>query len=185
MISPQPGRVWTADEVMNLPDDGNRYELSRGELICMAPSVYWPSYVSGRVTVRLGAFIEQHSLGQFGTAEGGFRLASDPDTLRAPDFWFLRADRVPTGEAGRKFYSGAPDLAVEVLSPSDRFVDVMRKVRDYLEAGTRLVWVIDPDGRSAALFPAEGAPRLIGEDGVLDGMDVLPGFSLPLRDVLP
>ena len=124
-------------------------------------------------------------LGDLGSGETGFRLEHDPDTVRAPNVWFVRAGRVPTGEAGTHFFLGPPDLAVEVLSPSDRYRDVMAKVRDYLAAGTPLVWVIDPIGRSAAIFRAGGAAHLLGEDGILDGGDVPPGFTVPLKDLLP
>lgn len=174
----------TAEELMALRDDGNRYELSRGALICMSPSSYGPSKIAGRIITKVGSFVDRHRLGDYGTAEGGFQLASQPDTVRAPDVWFVRADRVPPAELQSKFYAGPPDLAVEVLSPSDRFNDVMQKVREYLGAGTRLVWVVDPEGRTAGVFRADGSYMLLDETGVLDGEDVLPSFTLPLRDVL-
>jgi Uma2 family endonuclease len=183
--APAP-RLMTADELLGLPDDGyHHYELVRGELICMSPSAFIPGMVIGLVIIPLGVFVREHRLGVVGTGEAGFRLASDPDTVRAPDAWFVRAGRVPTGKAGEKFFAGPPDLAIEVLSPSDRYKDVMAKVRDYLAAGTPLVWVIDPMGRTAGAFGPGMVARLLDEDGVLDGGDVLPGFALPLRDILP
>ena len=176
-------RLMTADELMELPDDGTLYELSRGMLVCMSPSSYGPSRVAGRVIARAGTFIDEHELGDYGSAEGGFFLAANPDTVRAPDFWFVRAERVPPGDNPEGFYQGPPDLAVEVLSPSDRFHNVMLKVRDYLDAGTPLVWVLDPKSKVTAVFRSGQPVRFLDEDGVLDGEDVLPGFSLPLRDV--
>jgi Uma2 family endonuclease len=174
----------TAAELAALPDDGNRYELVRGELIRMAPSVYLPSMVAGQVLVALGGFVLPRRLGRVGSAEGGFLLGRDPDIVRAPDVWFVRAGRVPVGDARMQFFDGAPDIAVEILSPSDRYVDVMTKVREYLDAGAPLVWAIDPLGRSAALFRPGGVAQLIDENGTLDGGDVLPGFSVVLREVL-
>jgi Uma2 family endonuclease len=179
-------RIMTADELLAMPDDGNRYELVRGELVRVSPSAVWPGIVAGSVFGLLWSFLRGNaSLGVCGISESGFRLTLHPDTVRSPDVWFVRAERVPAEGIPEGFWPGAPDLAVEVLSPSDRFVDVMRKVQEYLAAGVQLVWVIDPKGRSAAVFAPERPPLLLGEDGVLDGGDLLPGFSLRLGDILP
>ncbi|MGH2587135.1 MAG: Uma2 family endonuclease [Dehalococcoidia bacterium] len=185
--SPSPtNHPITAEELMALPEQpGVSYELVRGELRFMAPSVALPGVVAAKSLVRVGSFVERHNLGVCGTAESGFKLAANPDTVRAPDLWFVRAERVPAEGIPETFWPGAPDLAVEVLSPSDRFTTVIEKVYDYLNAGSRLVWVIDPPGRSAAIFRPEEPPQLLGEDGVLDGGDLLPGFCLPLREILP
>ena len=177
--------LMTAEELAKLPDDGHVYELSRGRLICMSPSGTLSSIIAGKVLVRLGVFVDRERLGLYGTAEGGFTLARQPDTVRAPDVWFVRAERIPGGGIPITFWPGAPDLAIEVLSPSDRFGAVLEKVRDYIDAGTRLVWVIDPESRSAGVFRPHGPVQFIDEPGALDGEDVLPGFSLPLCDVLP
>lgn len=185
MTAERSGGLMTADELAQLPDDGTLYELVRGELRVVCPSAALPGVVAWNLLLELGAFVKRNLLGVCGTADSGFRLTSNPDTVRAPDLWFVRSDRIPAAGIPRTFWPGAPDLAVEVLSPSDRFVDVLEKVRDYLEAGTRLVWVIDPEGRSAAVFRPDGLPSLMGEDGVLDGADVVPGFAVMLRDVLP
>lgn len=178
-------RLVTADELLALPEKaGVGYELVRGELRCMSPSVALPGVVSAKALIKLGSFVEQHDLGICGTAESGFKLESDPDTVRAPDAWFVRKERIPAEGIPRTYWPGAPDLDIEVLSPSDRFIPVMEKAQDYLNNGTLLVWVIDPDGRTAAIFRPGTALVLIGEDGVLDGGDVVPGFSVKLRDVL-
>ena len=182
--SPSP-RLMTEDELLEMPDDGSRYELVRGVLVRMTPSAYLPGAVTGRVLIALGAFVVPRGLGDVGSGEAGFTLERDPDTVRAPDVWFVRADRVPSGADAARFFRGAPDLAVEVLSPSDRYRDVMEKVRDYLRTGTRLVWAIDPMGRSAAIFHPDGRAQLMDENGRLDGGDVLPGFSVVVRDLLP
>jgi Uma2 family endonuclease len=184
MATDAPARPVTAGELATLPDDGRVYELSRGMLVCMSPSSYGPSRIAGRVLARLGAFVDEHQLGDYGSAEGGFKLASDPDTVRAPDVWFVRAARVPAGENPEGFYDGPPDLAIEVLSPSDRFHEVMLKVRDYLDAGTPLVWVLDPTARVTAVFRPGTPVRFVDAEGALDGEDVIPGFTLPLGDVL-
>ena len=152
----------------------------------MSPSGALSSIVAGKVLVKLAGFVEQGRLGLYGTAGGGFQLTRQPDTVRATDVWFVRTEHIPAeGIPTRMFWPGAPDLAIEVLSLSDRFGDVLEKVQEYIDAGTRLVWVIDPESRSAGVFRLHGPVQFIDEPGALDGEDILPGFSLPLSDVLP
>lgn len=175
--------LMTAEQVMELPDDGRHYELSQGRLLCMAPSSYKPGKVVGKIMWRLSAFVEQHQLGEYGSAETGFRLATNPDTVRAPDVWFVRAERTPADDDAISFYPGARDLAVEALSPTDRFADVTKKVHEYLTAATPLVWVLDSRADTAAVFRPGERVRFLSLDESLDGEDVLPGFELPLREL--
>jgi Uma2 family endonuclease len=173
--------LMTAEELMELPDDSNQYELDEGRLIVMPPSAFRSSQVASRLGARLGTFILDNDLGIFAGEGGGLKLTSNPDTVRAPDFSFVRRDRVV--DTGRGYFPGAPDLAVEVLSPSDRYAAVARKVRQYLATGVRLVWVIDPEERTVTIHRANGDVEILGEDGVLDGEDVVPGFRLPLSAI--
>ena len=175
----------TADDLLKLPDDGKRYELVRGELVCMAAATLRSSIIGAKVATRLTLFVEQHPIGECGISEGGFKLAPNPDIVRVPDVWFVRAERVPAGGFPDGIWEGFPDLAVEVLSPTDRPLAVAQKVQEYLDAGTRLVWVLDPDARAAAVYRPGHVPVFLDENGILDGEDVLSGFTLPLRDVLP
>ena len=112
-------RVVAAEELLRMPDDGFRYELVRGELRKMAPT----GHVHGKVAMRLGArldqYVDEHKLGVIYAAETGFRLASDPDTVRAPDVAFVRQDRLDLAEEPQGYFPGPPDLAVEVVSPGD------------------------------------------------------------------
>ena len=177
--------LMTADELAALPDDGyHHYELVQGLLLTMCPSAAYPGVVASNAVAELRHVARQRKAGVCGSADSGFLLFSDPDTVRAPDAWFVRRERVPGGRIPRTFWPGPPDIAVEVLSPSDRFSDVMRKADDYLRAGTPILWVIDPEGRTAAIFRPGRSPHLIGEDGILDGEDILPGFQITLRDLL-
>jgi Uma2 family endonuclease len=172
----------TAEELFELPDDGMRHELVEGELRTMTPA----GFEHGRVALRLGAQILRHveaqSLGAVLAAETGFVLRRDPDTVRAPDVAFVAADRLPV--TGRGFAELAPDLVVEVVSPSDRASEVAAKAAMWLDAGVRLVWVVDPQARLAAVHHPGGLVTVLREDGVLDGEDVLPGFRLPLAPLL-
>lgn len=117
------------------------------------------------------------------TADTGFVLSRDPDTVLAPDVAFVRADRLPPPGQRHRFAELAPDLAVEVVSP-DRATDVTEKTLRYLDAGVALVWVVYPAQRTVAVHHAGGEMRLVGDDGVLDGGGVLPGLALAVRDLL-
>jgi Uma2 family endonuclease len=185
MTTIAPGTRMTADELLHLPDDrsGTRYELACGLLVCMSPSSIRSNTIAIRIVRRVGNFVEQHHLGETGGSEGGFLLRSNPDTVRAPDGWFLRAELIPPGGMPDGFWPGAPDLAIEVLSPSNRMSEIWQRVADYLDAGSRLVWVVDPYTQAAVVLRPSGLPSLVSGDDALDGENVIPGFLLPLADV--
>ena len=175
--------LMTADELLhlNLPD--KRTELVRGHLIVHEPAGWTHGIVAMNIGAKLAAHVDQHGAGVVLAAETGFRLESDPDTVRAPDVAFVARDRIP--EAPRGFPALAPDLAVEVLSPDDRPGDVLAKVAAWLNAGAKLVWVVDPARRLARVYRSDGSETAVSAEGSLDGEDVLPGFSCPLASVLP
>ncbi|MBI2760994.1 MAG: Uma2 family endonuclease [Chloroflexi bacterium] len=178
--APQP-HLLTAEELMELPDDGNAYELDEGRLVIMPPAKYRSSRVSARVLIRVGSFVERHDLGACTGEQGGVVLQRGPDIVRAPDVTFVRKNRLLSDIPG--YFEGAPDLVVEFLSPSDRMARVLRKVKQYLAAGVRLIWVIDPEDRTAFIYRPGRDVIILDEDGVLDGEDVLPGFSLALSEI--
>jgi len=176
-------KLMTADELEALPgDDGVFYELVRGELIRMAPTSFEHFQLTGLVSYYLNAFVIPRGLGVV-DGEGGFVLQRHPDTVRAPNVAFVRAHRVPTGEASRHFAQIAPDLAVEVRSPSDSMSDLLAKADEYLAAGTSFVWIFDPQSRTVVVKSKDGMTITLGIDDELDGGDVLPGFRLPLRTI--
>lgn len=183
MATAPPTGLLTADDLMDLPDDGNQYELVRGRLVRMPPSALASSIVAMTLGAIVTTFVRLHKLGRCSGEGGGTRLAADPDTVRAPDFMFYSNARLPAKGVPRRGYLSAPDLAVEVLSPSDSFAKIVEKALEYLAAGTRLVWVIDPDARAVVIFRPGGEPQTLTGDAVLDGEDVLPGFSLPLAEL--
>ncbi len=176
-------RPMTAEELALVRDDGYQYELARGELRRLPYAGFRASNIAARIAVRIGAYSDAQGLGEVTGADGGYVLERGPDTVRAPDVAFVRAERVPKGEARRRFAALAPDLAVEVVSPSDRMDDVEEKVEQYLALGVPLVWVFDPEPRTVAVRRAGRAPLVLGDGDVLDGEDVLPGFRLPVSDV--
>lgn len=173
---PHPARLVTANELERMPDDEFRYELVRGRLIRMSPVAPRHGDVAMAVGSLLWQHVRTHGLGRVWT-EVGFRLFSNPDTVLAPDVAFVRTDRLPAADA-RGFYRGAPDLAIEVLSPDDRPADVRARVDDYLAAGTPMVVVVDPAVRTVTLHRAGASPNVRGDTGTLDLDPVITGFSI-------
>ena len=131
----------------------------------------------------LRAYVKQTDAGAVLAAETGFKLQTNPDTVRAPDVGFVVKERVPPQHA-TGFADLAPDLVVEVLSPDDRPGEVLAKVADWLSAGTRLVWVVDPVRRVARVYRQDGSESIVTADRALAGEDVLPGFACPLESIL-
>jgi Uma2 family endonuclease len=175
-------RQVTVDEFEAMALDG-RWELIDGELVEMSPSAEESSNISATITILIGQFVRAHRLGRMYTAEGGFVLFSDRETVRAPDVAFVRADRVPQGKARKHFARLAPDLVVEVLSPSDRAGEVLSKIEMYREAGVRLIWVVDPEPKTVTVLTENQPVTVFKSDGVLDGGTVLPGFSVAVAEI--
>ena len=168
--------LMTAEELFDLPDDDYKYELVEGELIRMAPT----GGEHGVLTVRIGRildeYVEAHDLGICSGAETGFILRRAPDIVRAPDAAFIAKARIPETGIPKTYWPFAPDLAVEVTSPSDRFSAVQTKIAEYFSAGTRLAWVIEPATRTVYTYRSAHDVQALGEDDELSGEDVLPGF---------
>jgi len=175
--------LMTADELLALSMPDKRTELVRGVLVVREPAGGRHGRVANELSRVIGNHVHAHGLGAVYAAETGFTLARRPDTVRAPDVAFVRRDRVPEPEPVG-FPELAPDLAVEVLSPGDRPGDTLSKVADWLSAGTRLVWVVDPERRLARVYRPDGSQTIVPADGILDGEDVLPGFSCPFASIL-
>lgn len=172
----------TAEEFHAMRDRG-RAELIEGEVVSM-PSV---GYVHGRTALNIGArlkaHVDAHELGAVCT-DVGFILRRDPDVVRAPDVSFIAAERLEAASHAPGFVPGAPDLAIAVLSPNDAFVDVDAKVQDYLAAGTRRVWVVNPTARRIFVY-APGKPvEIRSANDLIDGEDVLPGFTATVASLL-
>ena len=176
-------KLMTADELLMLPDDGKRYELIEGVLNEMSP----PGMTHGLTAMRAGAilfnFVHQRDLGEVFAVETGFILSTGPDTVRAPDAAFVAAERLPTGELPAGYLRLAPDLVVEVVSPSDTASELQSKVCTWLDAGCRLVWVVYPATRSVTVYRSREDVRVLGGADVLDGSPVFDGFSAEVCDL--
>jgi Uma2 family endonuclease len=170
----------TAVDFYNLPNHGGRNELVRGEVIAMSPA----GARHGKIAMRLGRhvanFVEKQALGEVYAAETGFTIFESPDTVRAPDVAFVAKARIPEGGEPAGFWAIVPDLVAEVISPFDKASDVQDKVKDYLTAGVRLIWLVDPQSQTVTAYASAEQVKLLLAEDTLDGGNVLPGFTLPL-----
>ena len=172
-----------AEELLEMPDDGFRYELGRGELVKMPPAGFNHGVTGNRLNLSLSNYVYENELGEVCMAETGFLLERSPDHVLAPDGAFVRQERVePAGEF-EGFFPGPPDLAIEVISPSDRYTEVEAKVEEWFSAGTLMVIVVNPRNRTVRVYRSLTDSDLLTEQDTLDGGDVVPGWRLPVADI--
>jgi Uma2 family endonuclease len=177
------GAKMTADELLRMPDDGFRYELVRGELVKMPLACAQHGYVAMQVGGRLAQYVESNKLGTVYAAGTGFQIAFNPDTVLAPDASFLRRQRKEGVGNMEGYWPGPPDLAVEVISPSDTYTEVEDKVHDWLDVGTLMVIVVNPRRETVTVYRSRTDIVILTKDEELDGQDVVPGWKLRLADV--
>ena len=173
----------TAKEFLERAPQDKRSELVRGEMIVMDPAGWEHGDLAGNIFGFLREHVRKHNLGRVFAAETGFVLRHDPDTVRAPDAAFVSNERFQAQKRRRGFFDGAPDLAVEVASPGESSDDIQDKVIDYLEAGTRMVIYLHPRTKTITVYSSLDKIRVLTLKDTLDGGDVLPGFSVPLREI--
>ncbi len=166
------------EQFEQLPDDGMRHELDEGELISMPPPLGRHGRISLEIGLLLRSFVDPRSLGDV-FVESGFRLKKD--TVRSPNVSFIRAERSRTMNPDQRF-EGGPDLAVEVISPSESAADIEHKVRQYLSAGA-VVWIVYPRDRAVHVFESSGSARILAADDLLEAPSVLPGFSVRVSQI--
>jgi Uma2 family endonuclease len=174
--------LMTADELLAMPRDDFRYELVKGELIRRSPTGGEHGTIAAILTVIVGHFVIERKLGLVFGAETGFKIAFDPDTVRAPDFAFVSRERIPESGIPKGYWIGAPDLAVEVVSPGDIYGEVEDKVLEWLDAGARMVIVVNPRRRTSAAYRSRSDVKILTENEELNGEDVLPGFACKVSD---
>ncbi len=176
-------KTLTAEDLWSMPDNGGRNELVRGELRPMSPTGARHGRITSTITQRLHTYVEARKLGIVLTGEPGFVLARQPDIVRAPDVAFVRISRVTAAGEPDGFWEGAPDLAVEVMSPHDTVYEVEEKVEDWISLGCSMVVVVSDRKRTVTVHRPAQSPRILRGTEVLDGEDVVPGFRLPLAEI--
>ena len=149
----------------------------------MTPAGWKHGSVGGKLGSLMGRHVLEENLGRVFLAETGFLLARDPDTVRAPDIAFIHKDRLPVEEPTEAFWPGAPDLAVEVVSPGDTVGEVDEKIKAWLDAGAMMVWVVDPQGQHIAVYRSATDITMLTMDDELDGQEVLPGFRCRVEEI--
>ena len=176
--------VYTAEDLERLSAQGHHYELIRGELRSMSPSGGPHGDATSRVSFYVNGIVYGDDLGVTFAAETGFFVERDPDTVKAPDFAFVAYERLPD-PLPEGYVPLVPDLAVETRSPNDTAREVAEKVEEWLAAGVRLVWVIEPRKRTITTHRQGRAPQVLGIGETLDGEDVLPGLAVPVERIFP
>jgi Uma2 family endonuclease len=174
-------KLYTVEDVERLACEGEEYELIRGELIPVSPTGRRHGRAATKTSVRLSLFVEKEKAGEV-YVETGFILRRNPDVLLGPDVSFVRAERLRDADEDG-FLPLVPDLAVEVISPSERRAKIERKIAEYRAAGVPLLWILRPRQCTVTVYEPDKPPRTLREDDTLDGGTVLPGFTLPVRDI--
>lgn len=170
------GTLMTADELLQLPDDGWRYELVNGELQKMSPAGERHGRIAARIIASLASAVGP-LIGAVYASETGFKISREPDTVRAPDAAFVSAERL-VDTAG--FFEGAPDAAIEVVSPNDSYTEVVAKTQQWLRAGTRAVVIVDPQTQTVRIHRAGSTTT---PTDAIEIADVIPNWHLPLADL--
>lgn len=177
-------RLLTVEEYGNLPDeDGVQHELVEGVLVEMPTAKPGCGLLMELIGNLLAAYVREHPLGYILRDNNGFVLQRTPDTVRISDIAYVQRERLLSINVWEDYISGAHDLAVEIVSPSDRANAVRAKARESIAAGSQLVWIVWPKTRTLTVYTLDDEPREYGADDMLDGGNVLPGFSVRVRDL--
>jgi Uma2 family endonuclease len=174
-------RLLTTEEFSLLPESEHQ-ELIRGEVIEIMPPDKDHGTIAVSIATLLRLWAKQGARGKVGV-ESGFILANDPDTIRGPDVYYVSASRIPSDDKSKAFWTIAPDLAVEVVSRSETADEVREKVRDFLTAGTPMVWTVYPRSREVVVHTADGLARTYAGEDVIEFPEVLPGFSCNVAEL--
>ena len=174
-------KVWTDEELLALPKDGNKYEVLEG-ILTTSPAGFTHEFIGVRLIVALDNFVRSHKLGAvLGSSLGCWMENRD---FLSPDVSFIDKERIKGAKhPGDRFVDGAPDLAVEVLSPSDGDKVRHDKLVDYFANGSRLLWVINPKQRVVLVYHSSEAHEILREGDVISGESVIPGFTLPVSEL--
>ncbi len=179
-------RLFSGDDLLALSADGERYELIEGQLIKMAPAGGEHGIIAGTLGVRLGYHILSNDLGVVLAAETGYYTRGDQFTVRAPDFSFIRKEKLAGETALKKYLHIVPDIAAEVVSPNDSAAEVEQKIHEWLDFGVAQVWILYPDTKRIYIYTADDPrPHVYGIGDVIVLETILPGLQLPVAEVFP
>jgi len=175
-------KVWTEEELMSLPDIAGRYELVEGELVVTPAATFKHEIIGGILIAEISYVLKQSKLGRVGGSSLGCWMNNG--NLRSPDVFFVSWKRFKElGQDMNGFLKGAPDLAVEILSPSNTVAAMKEKAVEYFESGSELVWIVNPEDRTVTLLRSDGSERALTVRDSLDGEDVIPRFSIVVSEL--
>jgi Uma2 family endonuclease len=176
-----PTKPITGEELFEMPG-ADLCELVEGEIKRMSPTGWKHGGVESNLTERLNAFVRENDLGRVLTGEVGIYTGRDPDTVRGADVLFISHERLESASPDG-FLDVAPELIVEIMSPTNKWEEVRRKIEEYLAIGVEQVWIVEPANRAVQIYRSRDAVRTLSEDDVLEGEGKLDGFTLPVRDL--
>ena len=179
-------KIWTDDELLSLPRDGNKYEVMKGELV-VSPAGIEHEEIGVRLIVALGKFVREQKLGIVCGSSAGYWMKPEgyvPRNFLSPDVSFIAKERLGGAKrAPKKFFNGAPDLAVEILSPSDTIEKLHEKIVDYFENGARLIWVVNVEEQFVLIYHSSQPDQLLRSGDMISGEEVIPGFTVPVSEL--
>ena len=177
-------RVWTEADLKGLPEDGYNHEVVDGELVMSPANDFFHGHIATRLSTALNVFVIERRLGVVLDSSTGFWMNNR--NCRAPDISFIPKERLRQmgfKPSTREFFPGAPDLAIEILSPNNTRREIDERLQDFFESGTQLAWIIDPEKRRVEVCQSPTRRAFLGSDDVLDGADLLPGFRYPVAEL--
>jgi Uma2 family endonuclease len=184
-VMPEIGRKgWTEEALQALPEDGFIHEVVDGELVMSPKNNFEHESICSRLFAALYEFNRRHRLGVLRGSSAGYWMSNR--NCRAPDISFVPKERLIKlgfSPKSRKLFQGAPDLAVEILSPNNTREEIQARLRDFFTSGTQIAWIIDPETESAEICHSLTGRELVGPGGQLEGKHLLPGFQYPLSDL--
>ncbi len=176
-------QLTTAEQLLRMPRGTVRRELVEGELRAMSPAGHRHGWIVMRISAPLATYVHERDLGRVYTAETGFLLSRNPDTVRAPDVAFVARERVAAAGKVQGFFPGAPDLAIEVTSPSDSYNDLELKADQWLAAGCRAVVVVIPANATLSIRRSRTEIEILTAEDTFQLEDIVPGFRLPVAEI--
>jgi Uma2 family endonuclease len=181
-VAPETRKVWTEADLEALPDDGYIHELVDGELVISPKNNYTHGDICPELLTALRTFARDKKLGAVWDSSIGFWMRNR--NCRAPDISFVAKERLKgLKRSANRFFPGAPDLAVEILVPSNTPADIAQRLQDFFSSGTQLAWIIHPDEQFVEVCHSPSARNIIGPGALLDGEQLLPGFQFPMADL--
>jgi len=183
-VSEKAGKTWTEAELQAMPDEAYTHEIVNGQLVMSPKNNFQHEQICERLNFALESFNRLHRLGAVFGSSMGFWMENR--NCRAPDVSFVpkeRLLRVGFKPDTKSFFPGAPDLAVEVLSPGNTRAEMDERLADFFTSGARLVWIVHPDERFVEVCHSLTDRRIVGPAGCLDGEDLLPGFRVPVSEL--